>query len=113
MKDFFTSKKFLIIFAIVFVVVVVVFNYYDITCKDDTNRAYSHSEIENMKLEMININTADVDTLCNLPYVSESKAQSIVDYRKEHGDFESIDEITQVKGIGEKIFEKIKMMIEV
>lgn len=113
MRNFFTSKKFLIIFTIVFAIAVVIFNYYDIVCSDDTHRAYNHSEINSMKLEMVNINTADVNTLCDLPYVSESQAQSIIDYRQKHGKFESIEELKEVKGIGEKTFDKIKTMIEV
>lgn len=62
---------------------------------------------------VVNINTAGVDELIKLNGIGETKAQAIIDYRNENGAFSSIDEITNVKGIGEKIFEKIKDNITV
>lgn len=53
--------------------------------------------------EPVNINTADAATLARaIDGVGESKAQAIVDYRVAHGPFESVDELSEVKGIGEK-----------
>ena len=60
----------------------------------------------------VNINTADVKTLETLPGVGASKAQAIVDYRTAHGNFKSIDDLKNVKGIGDKIIEQIKGMVE-
>ena len=56
---------------------------------------------------VVNINTASIDELKALKGVGETKAQAIIDYRKEQN-FTSIDEIKKVKGIGNKVFEKIK-----
>ncbi len=54
--------------------------------------------------EKVNINTADAETLDkNLKYVGEKTAKKIVEYRKEHGKFESVDDMTQVRGVGKKI----------
>jgi competence protein ComEA len=54
----------------------------------------------------ININTADAETLASeLIGIGSSKAEAIVSYRKEHGPFESIESLTAVKGIGEKVLE--------
>ncbi|MBU0966490.1 MAG: helix-hairpin-helix domain-containing protein [Proteobacteria bacterium] len=61
----------------------------------------------------VNINTADVTTLESLPGIGAAKAQAIIDYRTEHGNFKSIDELKNVKGIGDKILEQIKQLIEI
>lgn len=55
----------------------------------------------------VNINTANIDELKALKGVGESKAQAIIDYRKDQN-FTSIEDIKKVKGIGSKIFEGIK-----
>ena len=53
----------------------------------------------------ININTADEAALRTLQGVGEVLAQRIVDYRAEHGAFRTVDELTNVKGIGSGILE--------
>lgn len=55
----------------------------------------------------ININKADAQQLAKmLKGVGLKKAQAIVDYRKQYGDFKSINELTAVKGIGKKTVKK-------
>ena len=61
----------------------------------------------------ININTASANELLKLSQIGEKKAEAIVVYRDEHGSFTVIEDITKVKGIGDKIFEKIKDHITV
>ena len=61
----------------------------------------------------ININTADADTLQNIPGIGPVTAQKIIDYRSANGNFDSIEEITSVSGIGEKTFAKMKDHITV
>lgn len=56
----------------------------------------------------IDINSADEDELTALAGIGEKKAESIVSYREEHGEFIYPWEITNVDGIGEKTYEKIK-----
>ena len=63
--------------------------------------------------DLININTAGMDKLITLPGIGESKANSIISYRKENGLFSSIVDITNVSGIGKSIYEKIKDNITV
>lgn len=56
----------------------------------------------------INLNTADAGQLSTLSGIGQSKAEAIVAYREEHGDFASIEEIMNVEGIKEGTFSKIK-----
>ena len=59
----------------------------------------------------INLNTAELKDLVNLPGIGEKTAQSIIDYRVKHKRFKSIDELLDVKGIGEAKFAKIKKYV--
>ncbi len=56
----------------------------------------------------IDINTADLPTLTQLPGIGPGLAKQIVDYRREHGPFRHLNELKNVPGIGEKRIEKIK-----
>ena len=61
----------------------------------------------------VNINTADAKSLAEeLNGIGVKKAQAIVDYRTEHGDFKTIESLTEVKGIGLKTVEKNRDSIE-
>lgn len=62
---------------------------------------------------LVNINTADATELCSLPGVGESRAQAIIQYREEHGNFGSIEEIQNVSGIKNGLFLKMKDLIKV
>ena len=54
----------------------------------------------------VNVNTADAETISTeLQGVGLSKAHAIVDYRKAHGPFKTIEELTLVKGIGQRTVE--------
>ena len=61
----------------------------------------------------ININTASITELTDLPNIGEQKAQAIISKREELGKFNSIEEIKEVSGIGEATFEKIKDLITI
>lgn len=61
----------------------------------------------------ININLASVEELLNIKGLGEKKASSIIKYREEHGNYESIKDIKKVDGIGDKLFESIKEFITV
>lgn len=62
--------------------------------------------------EPININTASLEELETLPGIGPTRAQAILDYRQQNGNFESIEDIQKVKGIKEGEFSKIKDMIK-
>lgn len=56
----------------------------------------------------VNINTADKEQLILLPGIGPATAEAILAYRKDNGNFKSIDELTKVKGIGDKTLVKLK-----
>ncbi|MBP5306374.1 MAG: helix-hairpin-helix domain-containing protein [Lachnospiraceae bacterium] len=62
---------------------------------------------------IVNINTAGISELCTLTGIGEKKAERIISYRKEHGNFSSIEEIMNISGIKEGTFNKIKDRIMV
>ena len=54
----------------------------------------------------VNINTADVVTLADLNGIGQSKAEAIVAYREANGPFQAPQDLTDVKGIGDRTVEK-------
>jgi competence protein ComEA len=63
--------------------------------------------------EVININTATLEELQKISGIGEVKAKGIIQYREKNGGFNSIEEIKNIDGIGEKTFEKMKDQIKV
>ncbi|MCE5167731.1 ComEA family DNA-binding protein [Paenibacillus profundus] len=62
---------------------------------------------------LININQADANLLTELPGIGPSKAKAIIAYREQHGAFNKVNDITKVKGIGPKMFAKLRDKISV
>lgn len=50
----------------------------------------------------VNLNTATVSELQQITGVGAKKAQKIIDYRTEHGEFKKVDDLTQIPGFGAK-----------
>lgn len=61
----------------------------------------------------VRINVADKTELESIPGVGASRAEAILKYRQEHGDFKSAEDIMQVSGIGEALFDKMRDYITV
>jgi len=61
----------------------------------------------------ININTATVDELIDLPGIGPAKASSIVEFRNKYGPFSSIEELLYISGIGENQLSEISSWIYV
>ncbi len=58
--------------------------------------------------EKVNINTAGVDELVALPGIGRAYAERIIEYRQKNGPFKKVEDILNVRGIGEKTFERIR-----
>ena len=71
------------------------------------------SSTESSESGLVNINTADAETLKTLPGIGDAKAADIIAYREEHGAFSSIEDIKNVSGIGESIYNRISSGITV
>lgn len=62
---------------------------------------------------LVNINTADIAQLCTLPGIGESRAADIIAYRESHGGFAACEDIMQVTGIKESVYNRISSKITV
>lgn len=62
---------------------------------------------------LVNINTADAKELMNLPGIGQAKADSIIDYRTTNGSFRSIEELMNISGIKEGLYNRISSYITV
>ena len=75
------------------------------------------SELEKEQQEaqsgLVNLNTASAEELMTLTGIGESKAEAILSYREEHGGFEKPEELMEIPGIKEGVFEKIRDQVTV
>lgn len=78
---------------------------------DNSNKDINNDKSNN-NTSLININTATKEELMTIPNIGESKADKIIEYRNKNR-FEKVEDIQNVSGIGESIFEKIKTYITV
>jgi competence protein ComEA len=62
---------------------------------------------------VVNINTAEASQIALLPRVGLKAAQRVIDYRTEHGPFKKATDLMQVKGFGDKTFERLSAYITV
>ncbi|MEE1187074.1 MAG: helix-hairpin-helix domain-containing protein [Acutalibacteraceae bacterium] len=80
---------------------------------DDSQKQESKPSLDELATLTVNINTADKQALTLLYGIGQSKAQAIIDYREQNGNFKTIEQILEVPGIKDKTFEKIKDNITV
>ncbi len=114
MKNFLKNPNILIIIlTVLFCVVIAVFCFYDSMAYYTDRQAYTGDDIHSLKIEMVNINTADISELTALPSIGESTAQKIIDYREKNGDFKSKEELMEVESIGKKTYLQILPYIEI
>lgn len=81
------------------------------TDKDEQSSNTANNEGENNQSDKINLNTADLNQLDEIPGVGPATANKILSYREENGNFKSINQIKEVSGIGDKKFENMKDFI--
>lgn len=63
---------------------------------------------EVVKLELVNVNTANAEQLATLPGIGESRALRIINYREQNGKIKSLEELNEIKGFGERSIAKLK-----
>lgn len=91
----------------------------NITYENNSENKNSNSENKNLDSNIsdidskISINDADEENLTKISGIGSSKAKSIIEYRKQNGNFKTIEDIMNVSGIGKSLFEKIKDYITV
>lgn len=88
----------------------------DCVCPNIQNDGCLNTEVtdkitNNESSELVNINTATKEELMTVKGIGESKADSIIKYREENGNFKTIEDIKNIEGIGDKIYETIKVYI--
>lgn len=113
MLKFMRSSWGLIISGVLIVLFIIGYNVYDIAVSKNKGNEYTSEQIKSMSVTKVNINTASKSELCELPSISDSIAQAIVDYRELNGKFETLEEIKNVKGIGDKTYQKIVALITI
>ena len=69
------------------------------------------NETKQIKKDLININTATSQELQSLPNIGEAKSLAIIEYRNKTGKFKKVEDLLNVNGIGEKLYEEIKIYI--
>lgn len=67
---------------------------------------------QTLKPGTIDINTANEEDLKKLPRIGPAMAKRIVEYRDTHGPFRKVNDLTKVKGIGNKTLEKLKIYLK-
>ena len=77
-------------------------------CVDEVVTFDNSNDTKENESSIININKASVSDLMKLSGIGESKAKNIIEYRDANGGFKDINDIKNVKGIGDSIFDKIK-----
>lgn len=75
------------------------------------NKKVSEKIVKLKEGETVNINTATLDELLKIPYMSKKIAEAIIEYRTEKNGITSVDELLNVTGVGEKKLEKIRKYI--
>ena len=74
-------------------------------------QAAETSKPDGNAVKAVNINTATAEQLSQLDGIGKAKAEAIIVYRQQHGQFKSLDDITQVRGIGKAILDKNRSML--
>lgn len=85
---------------------------FECVCPEIKNDAcLTNSSDKNNDGDLININTANISELMKINGIGETRAKAIVEYRNIHGLFKKVEDILNVSGIGEALYEQIKIYI--
>lgn len=86
--------------------------YIDKTSVVNNTSSNNNSTFEKATPSIVSINTGTKDELMTLNGIGEAKAKLIIEYRESNGGFKSIEEIKNIKGIGDSVYSKIKEYIK-
>ena len=76
-----------------------------------SSSAEEPGEEHSSKTEKVNINTASVEELCQLPGIGEVIAGRIIGYRQEYGPYTDPAQLKNIKGIGDKVYQELLPMV--
>lgn len=80
---------------------------------EDHTVVHSNDHIKESVSNPVNINTADASELSQVRGLGPKKADAIVQYRTQNGPFKSVDDIANVKGIGQKMLKRIEAQLTI
>jgi competence protein ComEA len=81
--------------------------------KNDSSGAVKNSSISETEKGKVNINTAGMEELCTIPWVGESIAKDIIEFREKNGPFKKTEDIMKIPGIKQNKYNKMKDSITV
>jgi len=70
------------------------------------NMAQQAETTQTVLVQSVDINQAGIDELATLDQIGQKKAQAIIQYREIHGPFKTVEDLAQVKGVGQNTVEK-------
>ncbi|WP_144532459.1 helix-hairpin-helix domain-containing protein [Bacillus pumilus] len=73
-----------------------------------TQTAGASAPSDNEKSQSVNVNQADATELQTINGIGPAKAEAIITYREEHGEFQQIEDLRNISGFGEKTIERLK-----
>lgn len=101
-------EKLIIIFVGLIALCGLTLNYYRKNSAYQTYKINKFISEKILKDKPLNINEAAKEELIKIPGIGDKTAQAIIDYRREIGNFTSLEELKNIKGISENKFNKIK-----
>ena len=81
---------------------------FSVNAESQATKPTKNNVEEVVKLELVNVNTANAEQLATLPGIGESRALRIINYREQNGKIKSLEELNEIKGFGERSIAKLK-----
>lgn len=104
-----SQERKVIIFVLCLLILGIGLNFFGKTAKSSPRLDYER--LEEQLFKKLDINKATLSELVTIPGVGEKLASDIIDYRKSHAGFETIEELKQIKGIKDKKLEQLRRYI--